>query len=77
MPDAPHLLNTAVAGLEEAIGGTPLIRLRRASEETGCTILGKTEFMDPDGSVKDRAGLAIIEHAERTGALRFGRRRGP
>ena len=72
MPDAPHPLNTEVAGLEGAIGRTPLIRLRRASEATGCTILGKAEFMNPGGSVKDRAGLAIIEDAERTGALRPG-----
>ena len=72
MPDAPHSLNTEVAGLEGAIGRTPLIRLRRASEATGCTILGKAEFMNPGGSVKDRAGLAIIEDAERRGALRPG-----
>jgi len=55
--------------LAAAIGHTPLIRLRRASEETGCTILGKAEFMNPGGSVKDRAGLAIIEDAERRGLL--------
>ena len=42
----------------DAIGNTPLIRLRRASEETGCTILGKAEFMNPGQSVKDRAGAA-------------------
>jgi len=42
-----------------AIGGTPLIKLRHASELTGCTILGKAEFMNPGGSVKDRAALAI------------------
>ncbi|HET6306201.1 MAG TPA: cysteine synthase A [Rhodopila sp.] len=58
--------------LSQAIGHTPLIRLRRASEATGCTILGKAEFMNPGGSVKDRAGLAIIEDAERRGALRAG-----
>jgi cysteine synthase len=58
--------------LAQAIGNTPLIRLRRASEATGCTILGKAEFMNPGGSVKDRAGLAIIEDAERSGALRAG-----
>jgi cysteine synthase len=56
----------------EAIGGTPLIRLRRASEETGCTILGKAEFMNPGGSVKDRAALAIIRDAMKSGALRPG-----
>src|SRR5438309_3835026 len=54
------------------IGRTPLIRLRRASETTGCTILGKAEFMNPGGSVKDRAGLAIIEDAVATGALKPG-----
>ena len=58
--------------LAASIGNTPLIRLRRASEETGCTILGKAEFMNPGGSVKDRAGLYIITDAERRGALRPG-----
>jgi cysteine synthase A len=58
--------------LADAIGNTPLIKLRRASEATGCTILGKAEFMNPGGSVKDRAALAIIRDAERTGALRPG-----
>jgi len=60
------------ADLEGAIGNTPLIKLRRASEETGCTILGKAEFMNPGGSVKDRAGLAIILDAEKRGALKPG-----
>ncbi len=60
------------SGLEAAIGNTPLIRLRRASDATGCTILGKAEFMNPGGSVKDRAGLAIIEDAERRGLLKPG-----
>ncbi len=60
------------AGLIEAIGQTPLIRLRRASESTGCTILGKAEFMNPGGSVKDRAGLYLIADAEARGALRPG-----
>ena len=55
-----------------AIGNTPLIRLRRASEATGCTILGKAEFMNPGGSVKDRAGMAMILDAERRGVLRPG-----
>ena len=58
--------------LAQAIGNTPLIKLRRASEATGCTILGKAEFMNPGGSVKDRAGLAIIEDAERRGLLAPG-----
>ena len=56
----------------DAIGGTPLIRLRRASEETGCEILGKAEFMNPGQSVKDRAGLFIIRDAEKKGLLRPG-----
>jgi cysteine synthase A len=55
--------------LAAAIGNTPLIKLRRASAATGCTILGKAEFMNPGGSVKDRAGLAIIQDAEARGAL--------
>lgn len=58
--------------LAQAIGNTPLIKLRRASEATGCTILGKAEFMNPGGSVKDRAGLAIIADAEQRGTLRQG-----
>jgi len=56
----------------EAIGNTPLIRLKRASEETGCEIYGKAEFMNPGQSVKDRAGLFIIRDAERRGLLRPG-----
>ena len=56
----------------KAIGRTPLIKLQRASRETGCTILGKAEFMNPGGSVKDRAALAIIEGAVARGALRPG-----
>ena len=59
-------------GFAAAIGHTPLIRLVRASEATGCTILGKAEFMNPGGSVKDRAALAMVEDAERSGALRPG-----
>ncbi len=64
--------NKIADGLAEAIGNTPLIRLRRASDATGCTILAKAEFMNPGGSVKDRAGLAIIEDAERRGLLKPG-----
>ncbi|MEX0407013.1 cysteine synthase A [Aquibium sp. LZ166] len=56
----------------DAIGNTPLIRLRRASEETGCEILGKAEFMNPGQSVKDRAALFIIRDAEKKGLLRPG-----
>jgi cysteine synthase A len=60
------------ADLAEAIGNTPLIRLRRVSEATGCTILGKAEFMSPGGSVKDRTGLYIIADAEKRGTLKPG-----
>ncbi len=56
----------------DAIGNTPLIRLRRASEETGCEILGKAEFMNPGQSVKDRAGLFIVRDAEQKGLLAPG-----
>src|SRR5882762_5901221 len=55
-----------------AIGNTPLIRLRRASEATGCEILGKAEFLNPGQSVKDRAALFIVEDAIKRGALRPG-----
>jgi cysteine synthase A len=58
--------------LPASIGQTPLIKLRHASELTGCTILGKAEFMNPGGSVKDRAALFIIRDAVRRGALRPG-----
>ncbi len=60
------------ADLAASIGNTPLIRLRRASDSTGCNILGKAEFMNPGGSVKDRAGLAIILDAESSGLLKPG-----
>ncbi|MDX8436546.1 MULTISPECIES: cysteine synthase A [Mesorhizobium] len=56
----------------DAIGNTPLIRLNKASEATGCEILGKAEFMNPGQSVKDRAGLFIIRDAEQRGLLRPG-----
>jgi cysteine synthase A len=59
-------------GFLETIGNTPLIRLRRASELTGCTILGKAEFLNPGGSVKDRAALAIVRDAEARDLLRPG-----
>jgi cysteine synthase A len=59
-------------GFIETIGNTPLIRLRRASEETGCAILGKAEFLNPGGSIKDRAALYIIKDAEERGILRPG-----
>ena len=63
---------TIRADLADAIGNTPLIRLRRASEETGCTILGKAEFLNPGQSVKDRAALYIIRDAVARGQLRPG-----
>jgi cysteine synthase len=60
------------SGVVDAIGHTPLIRLRRASELTGCEIWGKAEFMNPGQSVKDRAALQIIRDAEASGRLRPG-----
>ena len=67
------ILNSSrYAGLERHVGRTPLLRLRYLSELTGCEILGKAEFMNPGGSVKDRAALGIIEDAEACGALAPG-----
>ena len=57
------------SGFAEAVGNTPLIRLKTLSEETGCEILGKAEFMNPGGSVKDRAALWMISEAEKNGQL--------
>jgi cysteine synthase A len=59
-------------GFDETVGRTPLIRLRQASEATGCEILGKAEFLNPGGSVKDRAALGIILDAEQAGRIRPG-----
>ena len=59
-------------GFIDTIGNTPLIRLARASDATGCEILGKAEFLNPGGSVKDRAALAIIEEAVASGRLKPG-----
>ena len=59
-------------GFIGSIGNTPLIKLRRASEETGCTILGKAEFLNPGGSVKDRPARHMILEAEKRGELRAG-----
>ncbi len=56
----------------DAIGHTPLIKLRKASEATGCAIYGKAEFINPGGSVKDRAALAIVQDAIESGALKPG-----
>src|ERR1700719_2813359 len=74
MDSEPHITVAPpiAVDLAASIGNTPLIVLRRASEATGCTILGKAEFMNPGGSVKDRAGLAIIADAERRGLLKPG-----
>ncbi len=66
------LPSTVKSSVLDAIGNTPLIRLRRASELTGCEIWGKAEFMNPGQSVKDRAALAIIRDAERKRLLRPG-----
>jgi cysteine synthase A len=60
------------SGFIESIGNTPLIKLRAASEATGCDIYGKAEFLNPGGSIKDRAALAIIQDAEKRGQLRPG-----
>src|ERR1700709_149926 len=68
MPPAPAIKPDVIA----AIGNTPLIRLKRASEQTGCEILGKAEFLNPGQSVKDRAALFIIQDAVRRGQLRPG-----
>src|SRR5450432_1429425 len=59
-------------GFIDSIGNTPLIELKAASQATGCRILGKAEFLNPGGSVKDRAALAIVEDAEAKGLLRAG-----
>lgn len=63
---------TIIDGFVDAIGNTPLIRLRQVSEMTGCTILGKAEHMNPGGSVKDRTALFIIRDAEKKGLLKPG-----
>jgi cysteine synthase A len=70
--DAGAPASSFAEDLAGAIGNTPLIKLRRASEAAGCDILGKAEFMNPGSSVKDRAALAIILDAEARGLLRPG-----
>ncbi|KAI1106269.1 cysteine synthase [Jackrogersella minutella] len=72
-----HTINISKAqgvakGLSEAIGRTPLIRMAKLSEQTGCEVLGKAEFMNPGGSVKDRAALYMVLDAEERGELRPG-----
>ena len=59
----------ALNGLSQSIGNTPLIRIESLSKETGCDILGKAEFMNPGGSVKDRAALWMVKDAEDKGLL--------
>jgi cysteine synthase A len=70
--NAPSLNSPIKPSVIAAVGNTPLIRLRRASEETGCEILGKAEFLNPGQSVKDRVALFIIEDAIKRGALKPG-----
>lgn len=72
MAESANPASSLSSDMPAAIGHTPLIRLRRASEATGCEIYGKAEFMNPGGSVKDRAALAIIDDAERRGVLKPG-----
>ena len=66
------MISSRFHGVEDHVGNTPLLRLRRLSECTGCEILGKAEFMNPGGSVKDRAALGMITAAEAAGQLRPG-----
>jgi len=70
--DMKDLSNPPLTSFENAIGNTPLIRLSRLSEMTGCDILGKAEFLNPGGSVKDRAALWMIREHERAGRLEPG-----
>ena len=65
-------MSAKYSGIDGYVGNTPLIRLRRLSELTGCEILGKAEFMNPAGSVKDRAAYGIITDAEQQGRLKPG-----
>lgn len=75
---APHNATSTDAGIDAyddfaaAVGNTPLVRLRGASDTTGCEIVGKAEFLNPGGSVKDRTALGLIDDAERGGLLRPG-----
>lgn len=62
-------MSATYLGIDGQVGNTPLIRLRRLSELTGCEILGKAEFMNPGGSVKDRTAYGIITDAEGTWAI--------
>ncbi|GAB1521465.1 Cysteine synthase 1 [Rhizoctonia solani] len=69
---ARSFTSAPVHGFVGAIGNTPLIRLNKLSEETGCEVLGKAEFQNPGGSVKDRAALYVIKDAEESGRLKPG-----
>jgi cysteine synthase A len=71
-PFEPSASAVSYHGVDQHVGNTPLIRLRRLSEMTGCEILGKAEFMNPGGSVKDRAAYGIITIAEESGELKPG-----
>lgn len=71
-PDLYQCRVSVSASILDAIGNTPLIRLRKASERTGCTIYGKAEFLNPGQSVKDRAALSIVRDAEARGVLAPG-----
>jgi cysteine synthase A len=61
-----------INGFVGAVGNTPLIRLNNLSEEFGCNIMGKAEFMEPGGSVKDRAALYVVLDAEKKGLIKPG-----
>ena len=67
-------MSATYSGIDGYVGNTPLIRLRRLSELTGCEILGKAEFMNPAGSVKDRAAYGIITDAEERAGLNQAQR---
>eukprot|EP00177_Eucheuma_denticulatum_P006418 GFKZ01011712.1.p1 GENE.GFKZ01011712.1~~GFKZ01011712.1.p1 ORF type:complete len:410 (+),score=46.06 GFKZ01011712.1:57-1286(+) len=76
VPDIPPrriIKDNVYDGMPDAVGNTPLIRLQRASRETGCNIYGKAEFMNPGGSIKARAGLFLIKDAEKRGLLTPGK----
>ncbi|KAI0730346.1 cysteine synthase [Fomitopsis betulina] len=71
-PLARSFTTRAVDGFTGAVGNTPLIRLKKLSEKTGCNIVGKAEFQNPGGSVKDRAALGVVRDAEERGLLKAG-----
>ncbi|SCV69710.1 BQ2448_1104 [Microbotryum intermedium] len=68
----PHAHSLPVDGFVGAVGNTPMVRINSLSEETGCEILGKAEFMNPGGSVKDRAALGLVQWAEKQGLIKSG-----